>query len=112
MVKTSIAQIPSEGSKEGGGVGQTGPIDWSVLIAHLVQTKVTIIEAMLWIERPMSATELEKVSGGVPGLGSFSHHLKSLVDVGVLEVVEKRKARKSQSANKETFFYFVGHIKR
>jgi len=73
---------------------------------------VIILESMLWIERPLSATELEKVSGGDPLLNSLSRHLKNLVELGVLEVVETRKARKSQSSKKETFFYFAARQER
>jgi hypothetical protein len=85
------------------------PVNWTMLVPKLVNpAKVTIIEAMLWIGRPMSATELEKVACGDTALKSFSYHLKRLAKEGVLEVVGKLKARKSPSANKETFFFFVG----
>jgi hypothetical protein len=56
----------------------------------------------------MSATELEKIACGDTILKSFSYHLKRLVKEGVLEVVGKLKARRSRSANKETFFFFAG----
>jgi hypothetical protein len=84
-------------------------VSWSTLVPRLVHpTKVIALEAMLWIERPMSATELEKVAAGSLALNSFSYHLGRLVDAGVLEVVGKVKARKASSAKRETFFYFVG----
>ena len=79
-----------------------------MLVPRLVNpTKVIILEAMLWIERPLSASQLEKVSGGQLILNSFWYHLKNLADLGVLEVVEKRKVRRSQGSKKETFFYFA-----
>lgn len=84
-------------------------MDWSVLVPRLVNpTKVFILEAMLWVERPLSATELAKLSGGDPDLSMLSYHLKNLGRLGVLEVVAECKARKSQSSKKEKFFYFSG----
>jgi hypothetical protein len=82
--------------------------NWSLLVLRLVNpTKVIILESMLWIERPLSATELEQISARDPDLRTFSYHLKHLKELGILEIVEKRKARRSRSSNKETFFYFA-----
>ena len=87
-----------------------GHVDWSLLIPHLIHaTKVIAIEAMLWIDRPLSASELEKIAGGEPLLASFSYHLKHLAKLGILEVVAKCKVRESQGANKEAFFFFAAH---
>lgn len=83
--------------------------DWQVLVPRLIHsTKVLIIEAMLWIERPLSATELAKMTNGAIAISSFSYHLDRLRDAEALEVVTKLKARKSQGAKKEKFFYFPG----
>jgi hypothetical protein len=93
---------------EGDEASGDEPADWSALIPRFVHpTQVIVIETMLWIGRPLSATELEKVAGGIPVLGTFSYHLKRLAELGALEVVGKSKVRKSQGANEETFFYFV-----
>ena len=87
-------------------------VDWVALVPHLVHpTKVIVLEAFLRIGLPLSATQLERVSGGKHDVGSFSHHLKHLAKLGVLEVVGKRKTRKSRSSNKETFFYFASAVK-
>jgi hypothetical protein len=84
-------------------------VDWLTAALRLVHpTKVIILEAMLWIGRPISATELEKMAGGMPGLSAFSFHLKQLSKAKVLEVVGKLKVKKSQSNKRETFFYFAG----
>jgi hypothetical protein len=81
---------------------------WDMLVPHVVHpTKVIIIEAVNWIDRPVSATELEKLASGTPDLSAFSFHLKTLAELGVVEVVAKLKTRKSQSSQKETFFYFA-----
>lgn len=85
-----------------------GPaFDWASLVPRFVNpTQVIIIEAMLYIDRPLSATELEKLASGNPALSTFSYHLKRLKTLGVVNVVGKLKVRKSTSSHKETFFYF------
>ncbi len=83
--------------------------DWSLLVSHFVSpVKVIIIESMLWVQRPLSATELEKLACGTPELDSFSWHLKSLAELAVLEPVAKRKVSKSKRLSQENFFYFAG----
>lgn len=84
-------------------------VGWDLHVPRLVNpTKVIIIESMLWIERPLSATEFERMSARDPDVRTFSYHLKNLERLGVLEVTEKRKAYRSRSSRKETFFYFAG----
>jgi hypothetical protein len=91
------------------GISQGEPFIWSILVPKLLNpAQVIIIEAMMWVERPMSASELGQIAGGDPVLSTFSYHLRKLATLGVLEVVGKLKVRKSRSSNKETFFYFTG----
>jgi DNA-binding transcriptional ArsR family regulator len=98
--------------REGVPACEPVPVDWSALVPRLVHpTKVVILEAMLWIGRPMSATELEELACGDTALKSFSYHLKRLIEAGVLEVVGKLKVRRATSAKKETFFFFVGQYR-
>lgn len=76
--------------------GESKPVDWSWdgLVPHLIHpTKVKVIEAMLWIGRPLSAADLEKVFDGDPGLGVISYHLKRLARPGILELVGTRQVR-------------------
>jgi hypothetical protein len=86
---------------------EPGPFWDAFVLSQLHPTKVIIVEAMRRIGRPLSATELEMISGGEPELSYFSFHLKRLVELEILEVVAKLKARRSRSSKKETFFYFV-----
>jgi hypothetical protein len=84
-------------------------MNWEKLVPRLIHpTKVIVIEAMLWIERPLSATELQNIANGTPVISSFSYHLDRLVESGALDVVTKLKARRSQGSKREKFFYFVG----
>jgi Helix-turn-helix domain len=82
-------------------------LDWEALIPIVINpTKVQIIEAMRWIDLPMSATELERVLDKTIGLSSLSYHVKSLAKWGVLRPVRKRKVRGA----KETFYFFTASI--
>jgi hypothetical protein len=81
-----------------------GPMNWWVLIGFLVHpTKVLIIEAMIWIERPMSPAELDKTFGNAVNLSMVSYHVKSLTQLGILERVGKRQVRGAM----ESFYYFA-----
>jgi hypothetical protein len=83
---------------------QEGPMDWEGLIRRLLHsTQLQIIEAMLWIGRPLSATELSGVFGPTISLSSVSYHLKRLTKLGVLRRVRKRQVRGAW----ESFYYFV-----
>jgi hypothetical protein len=83
---------------------EQGRVGWCALIGPLIHpTKVLIIETLLWIDRPMSASEFEKVFGGAPNLGVTSYHLRSLASLGVLERVGKRRVRGAW----EKFYFFA-----
>lgn len=109
IVVVAVTPIQVGATGEGGKTSEGEQANWSLLVPRLVNpTKVIILESMLWIKRPLSATELERISARDPDLRTFSYHLKHLEELGVLEVTAKRKARRSRSPNKETFFYFAG----
>jgi hypothetical protein len=55
------------------------PVDWTTFVPGLIHpTKVLVIEATLWIGRPLSASELEKVFDNTLGVSTISYHLRSL----------------------------------
>lgn len=70
-----------------------GSLDWATLAALIHPTKVLIVEAMCWIDRPLSASELAKVFDGRPGTSAISYHLGSLVACGILELFRKEQVR-------------------
>jgi DNA-binding transcriptional ArsR family regulator len=79
--------------------------DWAALVTQLVHpTKVTVVEAMLWIDQPLSATDLARSFDGEFGISHISYHLKSLAKVGVLKSVGQRQVRGAT----ETFYFFAG----
>jgi DNA-binding transcriptional ArsR family regulator len=67
--------------------------DWGALVLHAVHpAKVAIMEAMLRLQEPLSATRLAKVLGGSGySLGVVSHHLQGLARWGAVELVKVRQ---------------------
>jgi hypothetical protein len=62
--------------------------------AHPV--RVWIVEAMRWIGRPLSASELDHVLTGV-GLAPLTHHMRTLAQFGIAKAVAGRKVPRSAS---------------
>ncbi len=56
-------------------------------------TKVQIVEAMWWIDRPLSASEIRQVFDCEHSVSALSYHFKTLVELGVLTRKEKVKVR-------------------
>jgi Helix-turn-helix domain len=70
------------------------PFDWSGLVALTVHpVKVAIVEAFLWIERPLSATELRELFDRRNSVSPLSYHLRTLAELGVLREVDTRQVR-------------------
>ncbi len=77
---------------------------WESLVAGTVHpVKVAIVEALLWLQAPLSATELARLFGhGDYNLDSVLHHLKGLVRLEAIEVTDIRDARGAR----ERFYFF------
>jgi len=78
---------------------------WEVLVPRLIHpVKVAIVEALLWIDRPLSSSELAKVIAE-PGtqLSNVAYHVRTLAEVGALEPVSRRRVRGAT----ETFYFFA-----
>jgi DNA-binding transcriptional ArsR family regulator len=68
--------------------------DWESLVPLLVHpVKVAIIEAMSWIDRPLSATDLDKILNGDIGVSLISYHLRKLAELGAIERVHQETVR-------------------
>jgi hypothetical protein len=79
-------------------------MDWDALITRLLHSmQVLIIEALRWIDQPLSATDLEKIFDKTRGLSVVSYHVKRLKDLGVLERVSTRRVRGAW----ERHYFFV-----
>lgn len=70
-------------------------LDWVDLVPLIVhETKLIILEAMLWIDEPMSAVDIDVMVGEKIGTSSLSYHLRSLAyDLPVLDLYEEERVR-------------------
>jgi Helix-turn-helix domain len=77
---------------------------WASLVASSVHpVKVAIVEALLWLHAPLSATELTRLfEHDDYSLNSVLHHLKELVRWEVIEATGTRDARGAR----ERFYFF------
>jgi hypothetical protein len=84
-----------------------GPaLDWAALVPQIVHpVQVAIIEAMAWIEEPVSASELQDMFEEPTGhyLSLVSYHMGKLVDLGAVEKISHRPVRGAR----ETFYFLV-----
>lgn len=82
--------------------------DWASVIRWRVHSvQVFIVEALSWIGRPLSATELRELCGGAATVDAISFHLKQLAKLDLVEPVARLKVRKSQGLKGESFFFFA-----
>jgi DNA-binding transcriptional ArsR family regulator len=87
---------------KGGGLA----FDWGTLVSRIVHpAQVAIVEALLYMGQPLSATELRDLFNEPEDyyLSLVSYHLKKLHEVGVLEETGTRRVR----GGTETFYFFV-----
>jgi hypothetical protein len=78
---------------------------WDMLVPRVVHPlKVAIVEAMLWVDRPLSSTDLVKVMDDQEiYLSHVAYHVSKLVDVGALRPIRRRQVRGAT----ETFYFFA-----
>lgn len=85
-------QAEEEGYGEEGG---TRPFDWAALVAQTVHpVKVAIVEALRWVEQPLSATELTPMfeEAEYP-LDMIVYHARGLLKLGSIEIAHSRQGR-------------------
>jgi hypothetical protein len=79
------------------------PFDWDALVPLLVHPmKVAIIEALRWIGRPLSATDLKKLFDEQFELQFISYHVVTLSQIKAIVRVRQRQVRGSIEK-----FYFL-----
>lgn len=69
---------------------------WQGLVPRLLDpVKVAILEALLWVEQPLSATEISRLFGehDKRQLSQVSYHMRSLAGRGILKVHDTRQVR-------------------
>ncbi|MDX6635547.1 MAG: hypothetical protein QOF06_1750 [Solirubrobacterales bacterium] len=68
--------------------------NWDALILLSVHPmKVAIIEALQWIEVPLSPKELDRIFDEEFGVSLVSYHTRTLAEVGVVERVRQQAVR-------------------
>ncbi len=75
-------------------MASTDLVGWEELIdLHFNPHKVAIIEAMLWIEQPLSAAELQRILKNKEPLSTTAYHIRALARLGALDLVSEEKVR-------------------
>lgn len=68
--------------------------NWDTLVPHLIHpAKVAIIEALEWVEVPLSPKELDRIFDEEFGVSLVSYHVRTLMDVGAVERVRQEAVR-------------------
>jgi hypothetical protein len=77
---------------------------WDTLVPRVVHSlKVAIVEAMLWLDQPLSSSDLVKLMDDSEiNLSHVAYHVSKLVEVGALEAIRNRQVRGAT----ETFYFF------
>jgi hypothetical protein len=74
---------------------------WAALPGRLLHpTQMQILEALFWIGRPLSATDLTRIFFEQPGRPLVEYHVGRLADLGILRKAGSRTVR----GGTETFF--------
>ena len=78
--------------------------DWGSLVPHVIHPlKVAAVEALQWVDQPLSASDLAKlIDNDKYSLGHVSYHLIKLANVDALKVVRTRRVRGAT----EKFYFF------
>lgn len=72
----------------------TPHFSWDSLVPYLIHpVKVAIIEAMEWVEVPLSPRELDRLFDEEFGVSLVAYHMRTLAEVGVVEKVRQRPVR-------------------
>lgn len=82
--------------------GEVAGFAWAVLVPRIVHPiKVAIIEAMLWVDRPLSPSLMTKSFGSADYyLSIVSYHVETLEEVGAIVVAKRQPVRGAE----ETFY--------
>jgi hypothetical protein len=112
MTRPASSKIPlanRAGGERHDEKGGSQPFDWATLVAQTVHpAKVAIVEALCWVGRPLSATELAAMLEDKSyAFSKIHYHASVLVELGSLEVACSRQIRGACE-----YFYAITRVKR
>jgi hypothetical protein len=82
---------PATGDPSGAG-GERFP--WDALVSRVLHpAQVAIIEAALWIGLPLAPSDIARMLAGDFTLQHAGYHVKALVDLEILELVDTEPVR-------------------
>jgi DNA-binding transcriptional ArsR family regulator len=100
------SELPADSTDSAGSSKKANELvfDWAALVPLVVHPlKVAIVEAMLCLGQPLSATDISKSFGAAGnGLSYVSYHVTSLAKAGVIRKVSERQGRGAR----EKFYFF------
>jgi hypothetical protein len=104
LADANLKSLPTERPEIGAPSRGARGFCWESLVASTIHpVKVAIVEALLWVHEPLSATELAEIFGHDDyNFDVVLYHLRALVKLDVIEVTARRHARGAQ----EKFFFF------
>jgi hypothetical protein len=71
-----------------------GTSPWDECVPHFLHPiKVAIIEALLWIQEPLSARSIERLMDDGTNVALVSYHLRCMAEAGVVEQAEQVPVR-------------------
>lgn len=86
-------QLPEICADSNGEAGDE-PIRWDVFVSRLLHpVQLSMIEALLWIELPISPADLAQMYGGEYSNSNTGYHVKVLVKHHVLKLVDTEQVR-------------------
>jgi Helix-turn-helix domain len=90
-----LDSLPVERPEVGAGAQPPQDFSWTSLVAATIHpVKVAIVEALLWVHEPLSATELTELFGHPDyNLDVVLYHLKGLIRLEVISVNSTRRVR-------------------
>lgn len=74
---------------------QSVAIDWAGLAPRVLHpTKVAVLEALRWVDEPLSALDLQELFDVGPlNTSNISFHLRTLAKFGAVELVDEQPVR-------------------
>lgn len=80
------------------------PMQWEKLVPLVLHPiKVATIEALIWIEEPLSAVDVDRMHGETLGIPTAAYHLRSLASsLRVLRLYDEEAVR---GANRKLYYF-------